>query len=103
EEWWVFFVSSRRRHAILVSDWSSDVCSSDLVIESKEGRHAVLADVVVDASGDGDVYARAGAAYESDVHEGSIHHCVNVAWLFAEIGRASCRERGARAVGAVWL
>src|SRR5262249_57295907 len=26
-----FFFSSRRRHTILVSDWSSDVCSSDLV------------------------------------------------------------------------
>src|SRR5215213_11229581 len=27
----VFFFSSRRRHTSLVSDWSSDVCSSDLV------------------------------------------------------------------------
>src|SRR5437016_12948848 len=26
----VFFFSSRRRHTSLVSDWSSDVCSSDL-------------------------------------------------------------------------
>ena len=25
-----FFFSSRRRHTRLVSDWSSDVCSSDL-------------------------------------------------------------------------
>src|SRR5262249_50201793 len=25
-----FFFSSRRRHTTLVSDWSSDVCSSDL-------------------------------------------------------------------------
>src|SRR5215213_3220792 len=30
--WYVcfFFFSSRRRHTRLVSDWSSDVCSSDL-------------------------------------------------------------------------
>src|SRR5438046_7644158 len=28
-----FFFSSRRRHTRLVSDWSSDVCSSDLVFE----------------------------------------------------------------------
>src|SRR5438093_6898965 len=30
--WWFcfFFFSSRRRHTRLVSDWSSDVCSSDL-------------------------------------------------------------------------
>src|SRR5438046_7964435 len=27
-----FFFSSRRRHTRLVSDWSSDVCSSDLVL-----------------------------------------------------------------------
>src|SRR5258706_11189798 len=27
-----FFFSSRRRHTRLVSDWSSDVCSSDLKI-----------------------------------------------------------------------
>jgi len=56
-----------------------------VVIESKEGRQAVLAGVVVDATGDGDVYARAGAGHESDVHEGSIHHCMNVAWLWADV------------------
>src|SRR5438093_11189195 len=28
-----FFFSSRRRHTRLVSDWSSDVCSSDLFVE----------------------------------------------------------------------
>src|SRR5262249_56653210 len=27
---WSFFFASRRRHTRLVSDWSSDVCSSDL-------------------------------------------------------------------------
>src|SRR5437016_13752023 len=27
----LFFFSSRRRHTRLVSDWSSDVCSSDLI------------------------------------------------------------------------
>src|SRR5262249_58552185 len=28
-----FFFSSRRRHTRLVSDWSSDVCSSDLPVD----------------------------------------------------------------------
>src|SRR5215213_12038520 len=44
-----FFFSSRRRHTRLVSDWSSDVCSSDLddggddaALDSR-GRGAVLA------------------------------------------------------------
>jgi hypothetical protein len=33
------------------------------VFESKAGRQAILADVVVDASGDGDIYAAAGAGF----------------------------------------
>src|SRR5437016_3518244 len=32
EEYIYFFFSSRRRHTRLVSDWSSDVCSSDLIL-----------------------------------------------------------------------
>src|SRR5438046_10505329 len=32
----LFFFSSRRRHTRLVSDWSSDVCSSDLYPENKK-------------------------------------------------------------------
>src|SRR5437016_7709924 len=36
-----FFFSSRRRHTRLVSDWSSDVCSSDLADQDDPGgrRH----------------------------------------------------------------
>ncbi len=34
------------------------------VFESKSGRQAILADVVVDATGDGDIFAAAGAAFE---------------------------------------
>src|SRR5256885_3862466 len=33
-----FFFSSRRRHTILQGDWSSDVCSSDLLKESPARR-----------------------------------------------------------------
>src|SRR5471030_1955466 len=41
----VFFFSSRRRHTRCLSDWSSDVCSSDLPgqaggKENGHGRHA---------------------------------------------------------------
>src|SRR5690606_40559761 len=31
---WLFFFSSRRRHTSFSRDWSSDVCSSDLVVRS---------------------------------------------------------------------
>lgn len=34
-----------------------------VIIENKSGRQAVLAKVVIDATGDGDIAARAGAAY----------------------------------------
>src|SRR5258706_5195979 len=34
----LFFFSSRRRHTRLVSDWSSDVCSSDLFLVCKPRR-----------------------------------------------------------------
>src|SRR5205814_6072927 len=33
-----FFFSSRRRHTRCLSDWSSDVCSSDLLVEQVDGR-----------------------------------------------------------------
>ena len=53
--------------------------------ESKEGRMAVLADVVVDATGDGDLFARAGAAFDNDIEADDIHHCMNTAWLFGGV------------------
>src|SRR5258706_5563656 len=39
-----FFFSSRRRHTRLVSDWSSDVCSSDLA-EDRDVHQATAAEV----------------------------------------------------------
>jgi len=56
-----------------------------VVFESKEGRMAIMADVVVDATGDGDVFARAGADFENDIEEGDVHHCMNTAWLFGGV------------------
>ncbi len=37
-----------------------------VALQSKSGRFAILADVVVDTTGDGDVYALAGAPFESE-------------------------------------
>ena len=36
-----------------------------VIFESKEGRKAILADVVIDCTGDGDVFADAGAEFET--------------------------------------
>src|SRR5947199_4744276 len=73
-----FFFSSRRRHTRCLSDWSSDVCSSDLCLEDNERR------------------VKSGELKEDDKVTRPL------AWL-AEIGRASCRERVWMAVGAVPL
>src|SRR5438046_7075700 len=40
-----FFFSSRRRHTRLVSDWSSDVCSSDLVFAWFESQGMYVYDM----------------------------------------------------------
>src|SRR5256885_7761842 len=37
-----FFFSSRRRHTRLQGDWSSDVCSSDLLIGMRAAVHLIL-------------------------------------------------------------
>ena len=51
------------------------------IFESKEGRHAVFAKVVIDTTGDADLIARTHASFESDIDEGDIHHCINTAFL----------------------
>jgi hypothetical protein len=56
-----------------------------VIFESKEGRQAIFANVTVDATGDGDIFARASAAYASDVDAKSMHHSINVAWLWAGV------------------
>ena len=51
------------------------------IFESKEGRHAVFAKVIVDTTGDADLIARTHATMESDIDESDIHHCINTAFL----------------------
>ncbi len=53
--------------------WGVDVIKTGnalqgIIFESKEGRQAILAKTVVDASGDGDVYHNAGADYQQISH-----------------------------------
>jgi FAD dependent oxidoreductase len=58
-----------------------------VTFESKEGRRAVLADVVIDATGDLDLIARARLAFEADAKTGGggIAHCLNTGWLWAGV------------------
>ena len=57
----------------LLHCWGVDAIMQDnavqgAVFESKSGRQAVLAKVVIDATGDGDMLAAAGAEYEHRLH-----------------------------------
>src|SRR5437016_11891433 len=98
-----FFFSSRRRHTRLVSDWSSDVCSSDLVLIM---AGAALATTVIPPSFD-DLVGRAEMIFQGTVTgvrsewtgEGAQRHIMSYVTVKVEetikgkIGRASCRER----------
>jgi hypothetical protein len=55
------------------------------IFESKEGRHAVFAKVVIDTTGDADLIARTDASFESDIDESDIHHCINTAFLLGGV------------------
>src|SRR5262249_60870283 len=88
-----FFFSSRRRHTRLVSDWSSDVCSSDLTSSSMCSNTLVL-----NAERKPNRPARRIEAWS--LRSSSIVRRAGSGSLWrssarqTEIGRASCRERG---------
>src|SRR5205807_5613553 len=93
--------SSRRRHTRLQGDWSSDVCSSDLVILNRKfGSRArevdpgnldeltFLLESGSDRIGALDFQASPSAYVAREGAGASLEELLN------EIGRASCRERG---------
>src|SRR3712207_7008111 len=91
----VFFFSSRRRHTRSLCDWSSDVCSSDLVLGAlgrlghgnvrsvRQGKHFVL-----DVEGTPD-----RAELEQIAETLLANPVIEDVELHLQIGRASCRER----------
>src|SRR5947199_926561 len=89
-----FFFSSRRRHTRCLSDWSSDVWSSDL--EARLGRKrqllaiGVLLALAADCEGGIDRAADADIGAHGEGQE--IEPVAHIAQE-DEIGRASCRER----------
>lgn len=56
-----------------------------VLFESKSGRQALMAQVVIDATGDGDVFARAGAQFDTDIELGDVHHSTNTAFLLGGV------------------
>ncbi len=75
---------------ILFHAWASTAIVEDgrlrgVVFESKQGRFAITARVVVDTTGDGDVFASAGEVSAADVEAANIHQCINTSWLWGGV------------------
>lgn len=59
-----------RLHSWIVAPMLEGSHVMGVIVESKSGRQAIAADVVIDATGDGDIAARAGAPFMSPAHKG---------------------------------
>src|SRR5690606_40367363 len=100
-----FFFSSRRRHTRFSRDWSSDVCSSDLVSMRTRRplvRELLWNDQVIDTARVDAVLAERGQRGELDrlLSRASFGLALSFLLSAVQIGRASCRERGEVAGGA---
>src|SRR5205085_7746134 len=89
----LFFFSSRRRHTRFDCDWSSDVCSSDLMSEA--ARHTALTNLFTGRPARGIVnrIIRELGAINPAAPEFPLATAAIAPIRAAEIGRASCRER----------
>lgn len=72
-------------HAYAVEPIVEDGAIRGAIFESKEGRHAVLAKVVIDTTGDADLLARAGLSFETDSDPTDIHSCINTAFMIGGV------------------
>src|SRR5690606_41046703 len=94
----LFFFSSRRRHTRFSRDWSSDVCSSDLV-----RRQVPVGDTVTVAELAQRMAVKATEVIKALMSLGvmaTINQSIDQDTAVLEIGRASCRER-VEAAGAI--
>src|SRR2546430_3661732 len=83
-----FFFSSRRRHTRFDCDWSSDVCSSDLIQVPR--RTPVASGFSLAREPHAVAVVHSGGHFHREL-AGAAHPALPEARV--EIGRASCRER----------
>src|SRR5205814_6709083 len=85
-----FFFSSRRRHTRCLSDWSSDVCSSDLTYLKLKRYALAIQDynqsLLLRPNHVNTLVERGIANFDANQYPAARLD-------FEEIGRASCRER----------
>src|SRR2546429_5843810 len=88
----LFFFSSRRRHTRCSRDWSSDVCSSDLIAAAEK---APLRDETTDRDPTYEALRAELAKSQTDLAslEARATATASLVRSYREIGRASCRER----------
>jgi hypothetical protein len=72
-------------HSWVAAPIVEDGAIKGVIFESKEGRQAIMADVVIDTTGDADLLAGAGLPLDSDFDEVDIHHCMNTAFLIGGV------------------
>ena len=89
-------VKAERNLTVFFHCWGVDVIQEGnavrgVVFESKQGRQAILAKRIVDATGDGDVSFQAGADFRQ------IAHNIGFVYQLGNIGKASNAQRNAKA------
>src|SRR3546814_1539400 len=86
-----FFFKQKTAYEMRISDWSSDVCSSDLVVIS-DVADTSLRKAAASRGGSCLSWEKAGKATRERARASS-RLAASSARLPTEIGRASCRER----------
>src|SRR3546814_2976256 len=93
------FFKQKTAYEMRISDWSSDVCSSDLADIARHADCRALVEAAARAFGGVDIIVHAAA----DIPHGGLGHVDDERLeagfaSIAKIGRASCRERGWQSV-----
>jgi 2-polyprenyl-6-methoxyphenol hydroxylase-like FAD-dependent oxidoreductase len=72
-------------HCWVVAAIVRDNTVEGVIFESKQGRFALTASVVIDCTGDGDVFAMAGAAFDDDFDGESAHARLTTSFRFGNV------------------
>src|SRR3546814_6824317 len=98
---WFFFFKQKTAYEWRISDWSSDVCSSDLLRERSEDVPALIQYFLRKLSTPETILNFTSSAMERLIHHewrGNVRELRNVVERAIKIGRASGRERVCQSV-----
>ena len=72
-------------HCWCVAPLVTDGKVEGVIFESKEGRFALKADITIDCTGDGDIFANAGAGFDNDFDSEDAHSRLNTSFRFGNV------------------